>query len=86
MNVWTSFMDLVHVIGATGCALLTVGFALDAETARAAFYAVVALAFAAAFVRRRAARRTVRPVPAVVDLRDGVRAPQEGAARGREAA
>ncbi|WP_432503253.1 hypothetical protein [Kineococcus arenarius] len=70
MAVWTSFMDLVHVVGAVGSAALVAGFAADGEAARAVFYAVVALAFAAALAHRRAQRRTTAPAaPTVVDLR-----------------
>ena len=72
--VWTSFVDLVHFVGAAGSAALVVGFAADGEGARAAFYAVVALAFAVALLRRRAQRRTPA-APAVVDLRTASAAP-----------
>ncbi len=65
-------MDLVHVVGAVGSAALVAGFAADGEAARAVFYAVVALAFAAALVHRRAQRRAAAPAgPTVVDLRAG---------------
>ncbi|MCI2237513.1 hypothetical protein MO973_06440 [Paenibacillus sp. TRM 82003] len=70
MAVWTSFMDLVHLVGAAGSVALAAGFTADGETARALFYAVVAVAFAVALVRRRAQRRADAPAaPAVVDLR-----------------
>ncbi|WP_432574341.1 hypothetical protein [Kineococcus sp. SYSU DK005] len=74
MAVWTSFVDLVHFVGAAGSAALVAGFAADGEGARAAFYAVVALAFTAALLRRRAQRRTPA-APAVVDLRTAPAAP-----------
>ncbi|NAZ77371.1 hypothetical protein GTQ99_18370 [Kineococcus sp. T13] len=68
MAVWTSFMDLVHLIGAVGCLALTGGFAADGEPARALFYAAACLAFATALARRR--HRDHRPRPVVVDLRE----------------
>jgi len=69
VDVWSSFMDLVHVIGAVGCALLVGGFAAAGDPARAAFYAVATLAFAAAVLRRRhLARRPAPVVPRVLDL------------------
>ncbi len=60
-------MDLVHLIGAVGCLALTAGFAADGEAARALFYALAFLAFAAALARRRQHRHRR---PAVVDLRE----------------
>ncbi|NAZ82759.1 hypothetical protein GTR02_13105 [Kineococcus sp. R8] len=67
MDVWSSFMDLVHAIGAVGCALLVGGFAAAAEPGRAVFYAVAALAFAAAYLRRRHVERPAA-APRVIDL------------------
>lgn len=61
-------MDLVHLIGATGCALLAVGFGADGESGRTLFYLALTLAFTAALVHRRQLRR-VPARPAVVDLR-----------------
>ncbi|MBB2900581.1 hypothetical protein FHR75_001369 [Kineococcus radiotolerans] len=63
MTVWTSFMDLVHLIGALGCLVLTGGFAADGEPARAVFYGLLTMAFAVALAHRRAR-------PRVLDLRE----------------
>ncbi|WP_432484141.1 hypothetical protein [Kineococcus esterisolvens] len=89
MAVWTSFMDLVHLLGAVGSAALVMGFAADGETARAVFYAVLAVAFTVALAHRRAQRRTgaTPTAPVVVDLRPGpsaatVRAGDGGTATG----
>ena len=71
MDVWSSFMDLVHLIGAVGCALLVGAFTADGEAARALFYAVAALAFAAALLHRRSSAR--RSAHRVVDLRTSAR-------------
>jgi len=69
VDVWSSFMDLVHVIGAVGCALLVGGFAAAGDPERAVFYAVATLAFTAALLRRRhLARRPAPVVPRVLDL------------------
>lgn len=61
-------MDLVHLIGAIGCALLVAGFAADGESGRTLFYLALVLAFTAALVHRRQLRR-VPARPVVVDLR-----------------
>lgn len=66
--MWTSFMDLVHFIGAIGCGMLAVGFGADAETARMLFYAAATLAFTVALVRRRHARHVTAAPARVVDL------------------
>jgi len=79
VDVWSSFMDLVHVIGAVGCAMLVGGFAAAGDAERAVFYAVAALAFAGALLRRRhLAHRPTAVVPRVVDL---TTAPQPVAGR-----
>lgn len=61
-------MDLVHLIGAIGCALLVAGFAADGESGRTLFYLALVLAFSAALVHRRQLRR-VPARPTLVDLR-----------------
>ena len=78
MAVWTSFIDLVHLIGAVGCVLLTGGFAAQGEPSRAVFYAAATIAFAVTYVHRRHARAasTVRRTgtPRVIELRPDARA------------
>ncbi|WP_432493606.1 hypothetical protein [Kineococcus gypseus] len=69
MAVWTSFVNLVHLVGAVGSAALALGFAAGGQAGRAVFYGLLTLAFATALVRRRAQARPA--APAVVDLRTG---------------
>lgn len=71
MAVWTSFSDLVRLIGALGCLALTGGFAAEGEPARAVFYGLLTMAFAVGLAHRRAHHHDARPDPrpAVVDLR-----------------
>lgn len=59
-------MDLVHLIGAVGCALLAGAFAAAGEPERTLFYAAAALAFAGALLRRRT--RASAPAHRVIDL------------------
>lgn len=74
--VWTSFIDLVHLVGAVGCVLLTAAFAAQGEPARAAFYGLTAIALTVGLAYRRD-RRPPAPAPAptststpvVIDLR-----------------
>jgi hypothetical protein len=69
VDVWSSFMDLVHVVGAVGCALLVGGFAAAGDPERAVFYAVAALALTGALLRRRhLAHRPAPAAPRVLDL------------------
>ncbi|GAA0299558.1 hypothetical protein [Kineococcus aurantiacus] len=87
MATWRSFIDLVHLIGALGCLVLTGGFAAQGQLARAVFYGLCTMAFAVALAHRVHERHQhARPSPTVVDLRERTRAgevprPPRGAAR-----
>ncbi|MFB9376769.1 hypothetical protein ACFFKU_03845 [Kineococcus gynurae] len=78
-EIWSSFIDVVHGIGAVGCALLVIGFGLEGTPARALFYAVAATLFVLALRERRRPRPSTRPVRVVdvrtLDLRDTAVAP-----------
>ncbi|MGI4894889.1 MAG: hypothetical protein ACRYF3_07235 [Janthinobacterium lividum] len=74
MAVWTSFIDLVHLVGAVGCVLLTAAFAAQGEPARAAFYGLTAIALTVGLAYRRDRRPpapapTSTSTPVVIDLR-----------------